>query len=153
MIIKKGLTIWLGQAILVLFLCADFVLLYQHPFRQVILLFGVSLLTMACLWESDRHKDYLVIPFAGLTKFEKLLRIARWGFIALLICVSCGVVWSLCNLDIPISLKTTYINGLKSLGATLGLMVNALWRWRMAYAVVAYWGIHSLLWVVYNNLI
>jgi hypothetical protein len=147
---KKSLALWVIQTTFLWFSIADFILVYNYPLKQTLIVLCVGILTLICILELERHKSHLIVPYSSLSKGDRFLRILKKITVILMLLFTFAGLASLALTDLSISMKTLFVNSIKSYGVILGLLITARWYWRIAYAIVAYFGIHSSLWVAYN---
>jgi hypothetical protein len=148
--IKKPLSLWGLQVGFIGFALADFVLVYHYPLQRSLFICGAGILAMACVWQLEQHKSHISIPYSALSKPEKFLRILKRITVTLLLLFTFAGFLMLGLSDLTEGMKTLTVNGIKSYGAILGLMITARWYWRIAFAVAAYFGAHSSLWCAYT---
>jgi hypothetical protein len=148
--IKKRLSLWGLQAVFIGFALADFVIVYHHPLQRSFFIGGAGISAMACVWQLEQHKSHIHIPYSALSKPEKFLIILKRITAILLLLFTITGFLMLGLSDLTEGMKTLTVNGIKSYGAILGLMITARWYWRIAFATAAYFGVHSSLWCAYR---
>ncbi len=150
-LMKKSLRLLSIQFVLVVFLAADIAFLFFQTAQTGIFALAASLLTIACIWESEQQKNHIYIPYKALGRADKILRVIRLSFICLFLFNVVAGIFILSFLSLTDVSKVMFINALTQSGVWLSiLIVNTRWYWRIAFGVVTFFGIRCANWVIYS---